>query len=409
MRPSNDAGWRVLGVVLTDACNLRCGYCRVSQGSRKQVAWRALRASLDALLQSAGGKIEVTFTGGEPLLAFATLRRTVSFVEQRIGAGRVRWRLLTNGLLLDDASLSFLGAHRFIINLSFDGVPAAQALRGPATYARLDRLLTHLHDAYGELFRERLKVCLTLSPTTIPYLSDSVRYFIQRHVKAFSISPVTGAVKWEPSGMDALERQFDAVSATLRRHYECTGEVPLALFRKPAFEVAPVPSEWICLVAEGKSPTLDSDGNTYACLLATSAYQPAPAPVLRPAVEALRLGPAYAPDFLDRVAAMGDAAMASGAFQHPERRYSSYRKCADCEFLGRCRICPLASASVPGWDDRYRVSDFLCAFNQVAFTHRDRFPCQPTAHDFLSGMVPLSAFPRKRSAEPTGRRDMDTI
>jgi hypothetical protein len=24
---------------------------------------------------------------------------------------------------------------------------------------------------------------------------------------------------------------------------------------------------------------------------------------------------------------------AAGAFQHPERRHSSYRKCADCEFL----------------------------------------------------------------------------
>jgi hypothetical protein len=72
-----------------------------------------------------------------------------------------------------------------------------------------------------------------------------------------------------------------------------------------------------------------------------------------------------------------------------ERRHSSYRRCADCEYLGRCRICPLANAHETSRGDPDRVPDFLCAFNQVSLAHRDRFPCQPSDHDLLSGMVPL--------------------
>lgn len=387
-------GCRLVGIVLTDACNLRCKYCRLAQKGRRRVRWPALRSSLDALLRTAAGKIEVTFTGGEPLLAFATLRRAVLHVEQKIGARRVQWRVLTNGLLLDDEVLPFLDAHRFLVNLSFDGVPAAQVLRGRTTYRRLESLLEILREKYQGLFRERLKICLTLSPATIPHLAASVGYFIEKGVKTFAIGPVSGAVEWQPHRIDELERQFANVSATVLHHYERTGEVPLLLFRKPASAIEAERSEWICRVAEGKSVTIDVDGNAYACLPATTTYQPDPAPVMRPAVEALRLGPASAPEFEERLAMIRDAARAAGAFQHPERRYSSYRKCADCEFLGRCRICPLACASVPGWDDMHRVSDFVCAFNQISLAHRDRFPCQPTADDFLSGKVPLSALAR---------------
>jgi sulfatase maturation enzyme AslB (radical SAM superfamily) len=350
-----------------------------------------LQASLDATLRSAIDNLEVTFTGGEPLLAFATLRRAVSYVEERIEPSRVQWRVLTNGLLLNDDILAFLDAHRFLVNLSCDGIPAAQILRGRETHPRLNNLFDHLREKYTELFDKRLTLCLTLSPAAIPWLADSAAYFIEKQIAAFSISPTIGGTEWRTSRIEEIEQQFKKISVSLLRHYDRTGQVPLLLFRKPAGEAVPSLSEWTCSVTNSHSAVIDVDGNVYACLPATRTYQPDPAPVLRRAVEALRLGRAQAPGFEERCAAMIDAARATGAFQHPERRYSSYKRCADCEFATRCRICPLASASVRGWPDMYRVPDFLCAFSQVACAHRDRFPSQPTAYDFLSGKVPLSA------------------
>src|SRR5512140_3993348 len=121
--------WRRISVVLTSACNLRCRYCCLERGSARVLDWDALRGSREVLLPLCQERIDVTFTGGEPLLAAPTLRRAVSYIEQRIDCSRIQWRVLTNGLLLDRDTLSFLDAHGFIVNLSFDGVPAAHAQR----------------------------------------------------------------------------------------------------------------------------------------------------------------------------------------------------------------------------------------------------------------------------------------
>lgn len=380
----------LLGIVLTRACNLRCEYCNVARASRTFVKWNSVRDSLDGLLCSPSRETRITFTGGEPLLAFATIKRAVSYVESRIGEQRVRWRVLTNGLLLDADAIRFFDDHRFYVNVSSDGVRSAQRLRGPGVFERLDDLIDRIRSASADLFTERLTVSLTLSPSTLPYLHDSVEYFLDKGVKAFGVSAVKGNVRWDLRRIDEAEHCFEQIRCTLLHHYERTRAVPFLLFRRSA-SADHDGQESGCGVHQGRCAVLDPDGHLYACLAGTPTYQPSPVPSMQAAVTALDLGRANAPDFEARVARMKSAAIASEMFTHPERRYSSYRRCADCEFLGRCHICPLASASVPGWHDPYRVSDFLCAFNQVALAARDRFPAQPTADDYFRGLVPLSA------------------
>ena len=69
------------------------------------------------------------------------------------------------------------------MQLSFDGVPAAQDLRGPGTFAVLDRLLDRLREDHPDFFSEKLSVALTLVPSTIPFLADSIEYFLRKGVQ----------------------------------------------------------------------------------------------------------------------------------------------------------------------------------------------------------------------------------
>jgi hypothetical protein len=271
-----------------------------------------------------------------------------------------------------------------------DGIAPAQSLRGGGTHARLERLLDDILHKRGDLVRHRLKIAVTLSPAMIRYLPASVDWFIRKGVSAFGVSPQNGPVRWRTDDIHQLELCFKEVSATSVRHYVTTGEVPFLLFRK-SFSEDDRHSSGTCRVEQGNVVAMDVDGSASACLAATPTYQTNPVPAMQAAVDALRLGPAWAAEFPQRVSQMKAAAATFGIFSHPERQYSSYRKCSDCEFLGRCHICPLASASIPGWDDPYRVSDFLCAFNQVTLAARDRFPAQPTLDDYFRGLVPLSA------------------
>lgn len=381
--------FRCLSVVLTADCNLRCRYCYQQGKRRASLQWPVLKTALDALLQSGRDDLEVSFTGGEPLLAFPTIRRAVLHVGHRLrSVQRVKWTLTTNGTLLTDRRIAFLDAHGFTVVLSFDGVPAAQAARGRATFRQLDQLLDRLRRRHRRFFERRLSVTATVSAHSAPYLGESVEYFLTKRVRNLELSPVMGEAGRQPGVIDELRLQFERLSHALRRHYEQTGRVPLKLFRKDRPEPGPAPSEWVCLAATDENLTIDVDGQVYGCVLAAASYHRSPARVLRPALAALKIGRMSDPDFAARLTAMPDVASGCGAFQHPERRYSSYGRCADCTFLGRCHVCPLAAAPEPAWDDVTRVPDFVCAFNQVALAARDRFPRQPSAYEVVTGRQP---------------------
>jgi uncharacterized protein len=388
-------------VVLTTRCNLHCRYCCVRLRDRPTVDWALLRRSLDRVLELAPGDLEVSFTGGEPLVALPTLKRAVAHIERRRPAGPpVRFKLLSNGLPLDHRTLKYLDTHDFAVQLSFDGVAPAQAARGPRSFRRLDRLLALIREEFPRLWRCRLTVSLTLSPAALPWLAASVDYFLEQRVPTLSVSPVIGRGRWKLDRIGELDRQFARVAAAMLEHYDRTGDVPLASFRRSPSEPEGVRSKWLCGSVEGEGVTIDVDGQAYGCLLACSSYQGRTCDAMRPTVSALALGPVWSPSFPARLTSMTTSARAAGVLLHPDRRYSSYRRCSDCRFFGQCAPCPLGPSIDSDWDDALRVPDFVCAFSQTMLEHRAHFPPQPGLLDLLRGRS--RAGPSDRGARADG-------
>jgi len=145
-------------------------------------------------------RVEVLFLGGEPLLEFPLIRRAVEHVRATRAPGKtVSFSIVTNGTLLGRGEAEFLAAHDFETHLSFDGVPAAQALRGPRTFPVLDALVDRLARDHPRFARERLNVALTLTPATVRHLSASIAYFLRKGVARISVSPtVTHDPDWRP-------------------------------------------------------------------------------------------------------------------------------------------------------------------------------------------------------------------
>lgn len=351
--------------------------------------WATLRNALNGLLGWSTADLEICFTGGEPLLAFPLLCRAVSYVERMAPGRRVRYKVLTNGTLLTDARIAFFDRHGFEVRLSFDGVQPAHDQRGRGTFRRLDGLLDRLRRTAWPFFDRRLTVAVTLTASAVRYLADTVEYFLDKGVRSLGMAPVMGPTGWKLDQIEELDGQFDRLTRRLRRHCEYTGEVPLTLFRKTEPDPVRTAPDAICLAGQGQNLAIDADGQAYGCLLASGSYQRRPAPIFRPALAALRAGSLAGPDLETRLARMSDAARRCGAFRQPERRYSSYGRCADCDLLGRCLVCPLAAAPEEDWDDVYRVPDFHCAFRQVSIRHRDGFPSQPGIGDILTGRAEI--------------------
>ena len=135
----------------------------------------------------------------------------------------------------------------------------------------------------------------------------------------------------------------------------------------------------MCGVGRGESLTLDVDGQVYGCALFAESFQTFPGTLLSGRLPTLRLGELGDAEFERRLAAYPAAVERTELFDHQEEKYSSFRKCSECSYLGSCEICPVAIGNIPGNEDPRRIPDFLCALSLVSSRYRERFHdlCDP--------------------------------
>jgi uncharacterized protein len=368
----------MMTLAVTGECNLRCRYCYQNAKSGARMPWPVLKAAADSVLASTSPRVDVVFAGGEPMLAFDLIERAVAYIERRRPAGLgVQYSLATNGTLLGPDAIAFLDRHRFDIELSFDGVLPAQAVRGECSFARIDGALDDLRDKAPQTFRRRVTVGVTLDAAAVPYLSASFSYFLGKQLRAISISPAAGqAGRWTPDVISTLERELNAVYAIARVHYEKTGAVPIVAFRKSASGRRPR-RQVVCGAALPGRVTIDVDGEAYACPMLAESSQRFANPGLAAIVRPMRLGRVSSPGFWVRLAALPEQARATGLFHIGPRRHSLHGQCIRCPHCRDCKACPVAVLSEPGHDDAQRIPDYLCAFNWTLMGLRKRFPVQP--------------------------------
>lgn len=377
-----------LTLILTAACNLGCAYCYQNAKRPRRMTWETLLAALDLLREERAREVRVLFTGGEPLLEYELIERAVSYLDvMRAPDVRVRYEMVTNGTLLSDEQAAFLASHDFEVQLSFDGVPVAQDLRAPGTFAQLDTLLGQLRQRYPSFYRDGVSVAITLVPETIPTLADSVEYFLRREVAEVSIFPaITFQPGWSDAALPELVRQFGLIYRASLKQYLRTGTVPLLLFRKsgqPAPRTQrPLP---MCPVADRRQVVVDVDGRLYGCVLFAESYQRFPTEFLRQRLERLRMGDVFAPNLAARIDAFSEAARATDLLRAKEDKHSSYARCAECEYLESCEICPGSIGHQPNNEDPARMPDFPCAVTRVALKYRALFPRQDTSPTCLGG------------------------
>jgi sulfatase maturation enzyme AslB (radical SAM superfamily) len=363
-------------LLLTGRCNLSCSYC-YQQHDRTPGAmpWEVARSALDWLLAAARERCTVEFSGGEPLLEFNLLQRAVEYVEGVRPANlAIRYAVTSNGTLSTPAILDFLAAHGIVFRLSFDGPPAAQRFRGRRTFEILDALLERLRRSYPAYLEDRLEVGVTLLAATISTLPAAVRYFIAAGVRCLYVSPcMTLDPDWSAGRRDELSHAVDEVTEISLQQWKETGRVPVAFLAGAAPGAAVgTTSALPCGGTGGQALCVDPLGQVYGC--------PAFAPSLRElpafAVEAslaLALGRIEEPGLSERLAALPGRARAIRGLTGRRAKRSSYGRCDGCPFAAECFVCPASIRFAASGDDRDRIPDLVCAFNQAAISARRRF------------------------------------
>ncbi|HPU58506.1 MAG TPA: thioether cross-link-forming SCIFF peptide maturase, partial [Candidatus Avimonas sp.] len=110
-------------------CNLRCKYCFAGQGGyggeKQLMSEEVALAAVDFLVKNSGGRrnLEIDFFGGEPLMNFDVIKKTVEYgrsLEKKHNKV-FRFTTTTNGVLLSDEIAEYLNREMHNIVLSLDG------------------------------------------------------------------------------------------------------------------------------------------------------------------------------------------------------------------------------------------------------------------------------------------------
>jgi sulfatase maturation enzyme AslB (radical SAM superfamily) len=355
--------------------------------------WSTLHSALEVALASESRDLEIRFIGGEPLLELPLIRRAVADVDRQSPSGKhVKFSISTNGLLLDEETITFFAQHEFDTQLSFDGIRQAQDIRGRGTFPKLNSLLERIYCDFPGFFRRNLHIASTLYSGNMRHLADSVGYFMSKEVPRITIGPLlTHDPAWRLEDIDELDRQFARIFDASLEYFHLTGEVPVEVLRN--FDASynhHSPSDGaMCGAAHGHGMAVDVDGQVTGCVTFAESYQRLPTEFLRSRLEPMRMGDVRDPTFRHRLSLYPQAAESAGLFHQKRAKYSSYRRCASCAYVNDCSICPTSIGHIPGNTDPDRVPDLPCAFNLIALKYRAMFPTFPSFADLISGNARL--------------------
>ena len=205
-----------VSLVLTHRCNLDCGYCYAGEHHRAAMAAEMVDRSVDLMFADDGDTVQLSFFGGEPFLAFETMKQAVERARSRADASgkRLLIQCTTNGSVVRDEHVAFVAASGMRCTVSIDGVREAHDLNRPCGggASSFDQVLGGLHRlVHGGCDPDAMMV---ITPETTPYVFRSVCFLWDQGVRKVRANMLLDA-PWTTADRDELREQLLAVCGEL--------------------------------------------------------------------------------------------------------------------------------------------------------------------------------------------------
>lgn len=216
-------------------CNLRCKYCFADEGEyhgkREVMSPEIGKKAIDFVIKESGPRrnIEIDLFGGEPLMAFNTIKEIVDYarsVEKEHGKN-IRFTMTTNATLLDDEKMEYLDKEMGNLVLSIDGRPEVNdkvriRLDGKGSF---DRIMPKIKEMVNR--RDKSKqyyVRGTFTRENLDFYKD-FEYLKNEGFDEISIEPVVLpddhplSLRWED--VEKIKEQYDELyKDMLKNHRE---------------------------------------------------------------------------------------------------------------------------------------------------------------------------------------------
>lgn len=298
----------------------------------------------------------IDFTGGEPLLEYDSIKKSVAYIQKKEldFEKKIRYSITTNGSLIDNQAHDFLSQNGFLILLSFDGY-AQEITRRPESFDLSVALIkTLLKDS-----NIKLETNSVFTPKTIGHLSKSIDFIARLGVENILLS-FSNIHSWDKNSLEKLGDELASLIHSMISFYKTTGHVPLKNLRKD-------PSKGILYCTGGKTRmALSQDGRLWGCYLFSDYFK---------RKDGTKEFQKYCFGNLDDYSA-------NHRKIHPEvltnydqikmsHCYSDAKPCVLCDDIRNCTICPMSAAYASG--TLGKIPAWTCELHRIIRKARNNF------------------------------------
>jgi len=298
----------------------------------------------------------IIFYGGEPVLNFDIIERTVHFLtaENTKFKKTPHFSMTTNGALLSEEKIRFLDKHSFSVELSFDGL-ARGMRRDRKSTDKVIQTIAKLLDSQDI----RLEINSVFDAESVENISESIAFIIRLGVRNINLS-LSILRYWDEQSLDKLKQEIAKLANIQLDYYKTTGEIQLVNFREDD-------QRGIFYCSAGRDRlAVSPDGKIWGCALFADYFKDR------------ENSPQYEKYCFGNLGHLGGKS--ENVFSKLRSNYSQLSmdnfstqatKCFLCPDLESCAICPMnVSFTGHSWD---KIPDYVCAIQKIKIREREKF------------------------------------
>ncbi len=215
--------------------------------------------------------VHVQFFGGEPLIRWEQLQEFVIIAKEKakIKEKNIQFGMTTNGTLLDEKKLTWLKENNISFLLSHDGIQKAhdhfrKYANGRGSFDDIDLALI------SKYFPD-IQIRPTITPETIEFFADSVRFFARFGFRNIATEPAyEKSVNWKETDFQKLAKVYEEL-ASMYAKAKLQGEKPFIFkfiedarrgIRNQKMNIKP--AGFLCGIGKN-SYGIDAMGRIYPC------------------------------------------------------------------------------------------------------------------------------------------------
>jgi sulfatase maturation enzyme AslB (radical SAM superfamily) len=210
---------------LTERCNFSCPYCPQTKG-KKTLKTEAIHTFLDFLKPHLAKEVWLGFYGGEPLLAWPLIEKTVKHLHEN-HKNMFHFSLTTNGSLLKKDHILFFKENRFKLVLSYDGL--AQKHRDRGNVAAVEMALANLQKLYPDGYA----INSVFTPATVSKLAVSINALMKQGHRRLQYA-LDLSTPWLNDALSRLESELEHLVEFCLDYFQKNGRQPLENFQAAA-------------------------------------------------------------------------------------------------------------------------------------------------------------------------------